>query len=165
MKTKLIQLFEKVQKIPYQVCKFEESEVHENIKQGDCRHKSLLLYNLLKKEGFEVKKVIVLFDWNDLPVPKELLKPLNSHTFWAHRSLAVKINNKWLKVDPTWNPELKKKGFPITENWDGNSDTKQVTNGKLEFYYFDSYKSDPRVVYVKEESKNFAEVFNKFLSN
>jgi hypothetical protein len=56
MSKKLIEIFEKVQVIPYVVSKFDERSIDENLKAGDCRHKSTLLFNLLKKEGFEVKK-------------------------------------------------------------------------------------------------------------
>ena len=57
MKSKIIKLFEEVQRIPYKVCKFDKSEIDQSILYGDCRHKSELLYSLLTKEGYEVKKL------------------------------------------------------------------------------------------------------------
>jgi hypothetical protein len=51
-----------------------------------------------------------------LPIPKALLSILkNSGTIWEHDSISVKVNNKWIRVDCTWNPNLEKKGFPITK--------------------------------------------------
>jgi hypothetical protein len=35
-----------------------------------------LLYNLLEKEGFEVKRIKVIFDWKDLPILEEILSNL-----------------------------------------------------------------------------------------
>ncbi|RMD66252.1 hypothetical protein D6817_04460, partial [Candidatus Pacearchaeota archaeon] len=67
--------------------------------------------------------------------------------------------------DCTWNPKLKEKGFPITENWDGKSDTKQITEGKLEFFDKEDYVKDKNKIKIsKEEAYKFAEELNKFLS-
>jgi hypothetical protein len=159
----LITLFEKVQRIHYKVSKFEEKEINERIKFGDCRHKSTLLYNLLKESGFEVKKVKIIFDWKDLPIPKEILSHLKeSSTIWDHDAISVRINNKWIKVDCTWDLPLKRVGFPITKNWDGVSNTLQVTKGKLEFYDADKYIKDKRIKIIKEEAYAFAEALNNW---
>ena len=159
----LIKIFEKVQKIPYRVCKFEEDKVDKNLKFGDCRHKSTLLKQLLQKRGFEIKEVKVIFDWKDLPLPNEILSILKkSPTIWPHSSLKVKINNKWLKVDCTWNPGLEKKGFPITKNWDGKTDTKQVTRGKLRF--IDKEKYNKKIKIDIDEAKEFAGTLNNYLN-
>jgi len=163
MKSKLVKIFEKVQKIPYKVCKFEKEKIKGNLKFGDCRHKALLLKQLLEKEGYEVKELKVVFDWRDLPIPKEILSFLKkSPTVWPHDLLKVKVKNKWIKVDPTWNLELRKKRFPVTKNWDGERDTKQVTEGKLKFY--DKEKFTRKIMIDKEEARDFAEGLNNFLS-
>jgi hypothetical protein len=162
-KSKIIKIFEKVQKIPYEVCKYEEGDIGKSINCGDCRHKSELLMRLLKKEGFEVKKQDVLFDWADLPLPLETIGILKeSDTVWKHVALKVKIGDKWIKVDPTWHPSLKKKGFPITENWDGKSDTKLVTDGKVEFFEKRGCEVKPKL--NKEEIHKFATALNQFVS-
>lgn len=158
----LIKIFEKVQKIPYRVCKFDKSEINEYLTRGDCRHKHYLLKQLLEKEGYKVKEVKVIFDWKNLPVPLEILSILkNSGTKWDHDSLKVLIDGNWIKVDCTWDPGLKQKGFPITENWDGKSDTKQITEGKLEFYDLDKYKKTIKL--DKSEALKFAEKLNGWL--
>ncbi len=163
-KQKLINLFYKVQRIPYQVCKYEELKVNEHIGKGDCRHKSTLLKALLEKEGFQTRRIKVIFDWKDLPIKSEILTILKSGTVWDHDSLEVKIDDKWIKVDSTWNPELKEIGFPITETWNGMSNTKQVTEGRLEFFSADCYIRDKSKIKIKkEEAYKFAETLNKFL--
>ncbi len=163
LKTKiLVSLFKKVQAIPYQVSKFVKEEINEDIKYGDCRHKSELLFQLLKKDNFEVRKLKVIFDWQDLPIPKEMLSLLKkSGTVWDHDILTVKIIKNWVKIDCTWNKELKSKGFPVTEYWDGRSDTLQVTKGKLEFYDAEKYKKTINI--DKEEAHKFADELNKWL--
>lgn len=162
MKSRIVQLFEKVQKIPYKVCKFNKDLINLSIPYGDCRHKSELLYSLLRKEGYEVKKLKVEFNWRDLPIPKNILYTLKkSGTIFPHDSLLVYINNKWIRIDCTWNPELEKKGFPITKNWDGKTDTKQVTEGKLKFFNEGNYVKKRKV--IKEEAWKFAEELNKYL--
>lgn len=166
MNSKLIEIFERVQKIPYQVCKYDENEINEKLEKGDCRHKHFLLKKLLEQEGLEVKEVKVIFNWKDLPIPKNILEILKSGTIWDHNSLKIKVNKKWIRVDCTWNPRLKEKGFPITEDWDGKSDTKQVTEGKLEFFDKEKYVKDTNKIKIsKEEAYKFAEKLNQFLSN
>lgn len=162
MKSKIAQLFEQVQKIPYKVCKFDKDIINPDIPYGDCRHKSELLYSLLSKEGYGVKRLKVEFNWQDLPVPRNILGLLKiSGTIFPHDSLLVKINNKWIKVDCTWDPELEKKGFPITKNWDGKTDTKQVTESKLKFYKEEAFIKKRKI--IKEEAFKFAEELNKYL--
>ena len=159
----LIELFKKVQRVPYQASKFVKEEINENIKCGDCRHKSELLFQLLNKNKFEVKRIKVIFDWKDLPLPEELLSILKkTGTVWSHDSIAVKINKEWIKLDCTWNLELKSKRFPVTEYWDGKSDTLQVTKGKLQFYDADKYEEKIKI--DKEEAHKFADEFNKWLT-
>jgi len=161
---KIISIFEKVQKIPYRVCMFDKKNINEELRYGDCRHKSELLFKLLEKEGFEVKKIKVLFDWRDLPLPKEITEILkDSDKVWSHDSIKVKINNRWIKIDCTWNSELEKIGFPITKNWDGVSDTLQVTNGKLQFFDAEMFNIKPKI--LKEEAYRFADKLNEFVQN
>jgi hypothetical protein len=161
---RIIEIFKKVQKIPYKVCGYDKTKIDKNLAFGDCRHKSELLRQLLEKEGYKVKKIRVIFDWKDLPIPKPLLDILKPETKFVHRLLKVRINKEWVKVDCTWSPELEKIGFPVTKDWDGKSDTKQVTNGKLDFYEekdFDKIK----LLIDKEKALKFAEELNKFLDN
>lgn len=162
MDDRLIKIFKKVQKIPYKVCKFEKEKIKKNLRYGDCRHKSFLLKSLLEKEGYEVKEMKVIFDWKDLLLPQEVISILKkSPTIWTHDSLKVKIKHRWVKVDPTWNPELEEKGFPVTKNWNGETDTEQVTNGKLKF--IDKDKCDKKIKIDIGEARNFAKKLNEYL--
>jgi hypothetical protein len=165
MAGKIVELFEQVQKIPYQVSQYNEEVIDHSLEKGDCRHKHFLLKKLLQQEGFEVKETKVVFDWKDISIPTEILGILKAGTVWDHDSLQVNVDGRWIRVDCTWNPELKGKGFPVTENWDGVSDTMQVTNGKLEFFDKSKYEKDPKkIIIVKEQAYAFAEKLNRFLS-
>jgi len=161
---KLIELFKEVQRIPYQVCKYDENEIDEDLMKGDCRHKHFLLKMLLEREGFIVKEIKVIFDWRDLPIPKNILDVLKSGTIWDHSALKVKIGRRWLNIDCTWNPELESKGFPITKNWNGRTDTKQVTEGKLKFFDKKNFSREAENIKInKEEAHQFALKLNQWL--
>lgn len=167
-KTKLVELFKKVQKIPYKVCPYNENKIDEKLAYGDCRHKSFLLKKLLEEQGFEVKRCKVIFDWSDLPLPKKILNILKSGRKFPHNILKVKIGKKWIKVDCNWQIALKDKGFPVTEDWDGKSDTKQITKGKLIFFdnngdYINHIKEKKDVNTSTEEAYKFYTALDKFL--
>ncbi|PIY81152.1 hypothetical protein COY00_00400 [Candidatus Pacearchaeota archaeon CG_4_10_14_0_2_um_filter_35_33] len=163
---KIVKIFEKVQTIPYKVCKYDENEIDENIKCGDCRHKTYLLKKLYENEGIKVKKTLVVFDWADLPIPKKILDILEkTGTLFPHNILEIKIGNKWIKVDCSWDLKLKNAKFPITENWDGKSDTKQITEKKLKFFSPEEYVSKHKIKLVKEEAHKFASALNEFLDS
>jgi len=121
---------------------------------------------LLQQNTFDAEFIKVIFDWKDLPIPAEILGILKkSGTRWSHDALSVQINDNYsVNVDCTWNLELKNKGFPVTEDWDGESYTKQITNGKLEFYPAEGFKNSEHDINIdKEEALEFAERLNKWL--
>ncbi len=164
MDSSIVRLFEQVQGIPYKVCKYDESEINLEIRGGDCRHKSFLLKRLLEERELKVRFVTVIFDWKDLPIPAELLGVLEkSGTVWPHKIIEVKIGKRWIKVDCSWDPKLKGSGFPVTEDWDGKSNTKQITESKLRFYSPEEYENKHKIKIVNEEAHSFASKFNHFL--
>ncbi len=162
MKTRLIELFEKVQAIHYR-CRSEEFSYSEIMPPyANCNQKRNILRILLEKEGFESRDLDAIFDWKDLPIPEEILKILrNSGTQQKHHLLEVRINEDYLKIDPTWNPELRRRNFPVTEDWDGESDTQQITNGKIRFYNPTFEKIS--LPYFPQERRDFAREFNQWL--
>src|SRR3989338_1424352 len=160
--SQLVNDYEFVQSIRYKVTKFSHLRLYESMEEGDNRHKSELLFKILKRDGFNVRKLKVVFDWKDLPIPHEVIRHLNrSGTLWVHTILEVKIGGRWVKLDCTWNKELERIGFPVTKNWDANSDTFQVTKGVIEFHAAKNLKNIKRP--LKEESKSFALNLNDWL--
>lgn len=158
----LIFSFEKVQRIPYRLCEYLPDKIDENLSFGSCLHKSDLLLKLLQKDNFECRYSIVTFDLSSLPIPNEILLLLNkSGTIRNHRFVEVLNGSKWIKIDPTWPKYLKKEGFPVTEEWKGNSDTSLVSMGKLEFHCFNEDYS--RYPYDIKEKKDFYAAFNQWV--
>ncbi|MFA6550459.1 MAG: transglutaminase domain-containing protein [Candidatus Gracilibacteria bacterium] len=167
-------LFEFIQSFPYELRSFKARggiELYDEEK-GDCRHKSNALYALLKQRGFEVRKLDVLFDWKDLPIPKEILAlKKRSGTRAFHDGIEVKIDGKWVYVDPTWDPALAHVGFPVTTNWDGASPTKEISNGKTEkipagkYEKFEDYLAAYKMPWpVRSETDAFNKALNEWLN-
>ncbi len=163
MDKKLIELFEGVQAIPYK-CRAENTdrETNTNFSYANCNQKRNLLRRTLDLRGFESRDLDAIFDWDDLPIPRGILRILkNSGTVQKHHLLEVNVEGSYLKVDPTWNLELENICFPVTKNWDGKNDTEQITRGKILFYNPDIEKIS--LPYFPEERIKFAEEFNRWL--
>jgi len=156
----LIKIFEKTQKRDYN-----------NVGYDNHKRKVLLLENLLNKKRYKTKRIKIIFDWKDLPIPKSILGILKkSSTIWVHDALAVGIHGGYLLLDPAWSPKLEKKGFPVTKDWDGLEDTKQITKGELEFFKEKSFEKDKeeilknhKIKIEKEEAFKFIKALNKWL--
>lgn len=147
----------------YHIMTYTPAAIDEYLKHGDGRHKTELLYQKLKEEGFEVRKIKVLFDWRDLPIPERVLFPLKHGTLWANDSLVVKMHGRWIRLDCTWPQKMKKLGFPVTEHWDGQSDTEQVTSQPLGFY--DAVSLKGKLKLGRDEAATFAHRFNVWLDD
>lgn len=120
---KITELYNKVQGIPYYCLKERDPDLLLKKQKGSCSEKHLFLGKELEKMGIPVKYLLIKFDWNALPIPKEIIKKNDSPIGW-HLALKIKNKNKWTYIDATWDPKLEKAGFPITRNWNGKSDTK-----------------------------------------
>ncbi len=128
-----IAIFEFVRDFEYRIGNWRPHHPEDIIarRRGDCRHKADLLEALLKCAGYEVRKVRVIFDWADLPVPPDIVK-IRGVSKGIHDAVEVYLEGQWVYVDATWSAGLKSTGFPVTENWDGNSSTKQITTGAVQ---------------------------------
>ncbi len=136
---------------------------------GDCRHKADLLGALFEHAGYEIRPVKVVFDLADLPIPLDILK-IRGITKSLHNATEVYINNKWVYIDATWNKDLKRLGFPVTEDWDGINPTMAVTNGMVRIIQeFDdqdiatSYEEHHIPWPFPPKNKRFVHAFNKWL--
>jgi hypothetical protein len=120
---KIVELYNKVQKIPYYYLKERDPDLLLIKNKGSCYEKHLYLAKEFKKLGIPVKYLLIKFDWNELPIPKEIIQKRDS-SIGLHLALKIKVERKWIYVDATWDPDLEAIGFPVTKNWDGKSDTK-----------------------------------------
>lgn len=125
----VVTLFEKVRDIPYgDIGSRDPLDVYRKNK-GTCSGKHELLKGLYRELGLEVKDYLVMHRFKQLPVkfPDEIMDILErTDIVDPHNYFKVKIGDKWLAVDVTWDKALKKLGFPVNENWDGQSDMKVV---------------------------------------
>lgn len=159
----LIKTFEKVQKIPYKIKPFNGDKIEENLEEPSEGNKSELLKKLLKEKGYTVKGLQVIFDWKDLPIPKRILNILKkSSTKQLHKIARVKVHGNYLYLDPTWPKYMEKLGFPVTKNWSGLEDTKQVTEGKLKFFKNRKIRNHKQEIFEKHGIKQDKKELDKF---
>ncbi len=152
---KIVDLFKKVQALPYFILKRRDSRKLFELKVGCCAEKVIWLGNRFKEMNIPIKYYLIEFKWEDLPIPEHIIK-LRKGDFGYHLALKAKVKNRWLWVDPTWDPKLEKGGFPVTKNWDGESDTKLAVE-PINMKIFEP--SDPSVL----ELEDFDISLNKYL--
>jgi len=158
---KVVELYNKVQKIPYYCLVKRDVNLLFKKKKGCCFEKNVFLGKEFKKMGIPVKYILVKFDWNDLPIPKEVLKKRKNGSLSSHLALKIKINRKWIYVDATWDPKLEKSGFPVTRNWDGVSDTKLAVPPKE----ITELKKPPPEKIELPEDREFFTALNRWLES
>lgn len=158
----IVEIFEKVQKIPYKCRSKYPENLSIDIPYANCIQKRDLLRKCIESCNYKSRNLDAVFDWKDLPIPEHILEILKmSGTKQKHHLLEVWIKGTYLKVDPTWNLELENRGFPVTRLWKGDRDTIQVTKGEIFFYNPELQKVF--LPYFPEEREEFAREFNSWL--
>lgn len=115
--TERIRLFKIVRDIPYYIAIGDE--------QGyQCVTKPEILDRLFQTIGLKSRNIICEFRWEDLDLPKEILKLPHEYPD-THEYLEVWIpeRERWVKVDPSWDSRIQHSKITISE-WDGLNDTK-----------------------------------------
>ena len=109
-----IEIFNKIRNIPYRIpLKWGEED-------NCCSGKSEKLFDLLTKEGYEVRYRVCVFLWESINLPEELQK-IPHDKDCTHTFLEIKIDGEWKVLDSSWDKGLKNL-FHVNE-WDGKSDT------------------------------------------
>jgi len=109
-----IEIFNKIRDIPYRIpLKWGEED-------NCCSGKSEKLFDLLTKEGYEVRYRVCIFLWESINLPEELQK-IPHDKDCTHTFLEIKIDGEWKVLDSSWDKGLKNI-FHVNE-WDGKSDT------------------------------------------
>ncbi|MDO8536394.1 MAG: hypothetical protein Q7S30_05270 [Candidatus Omnitrophota bacterium] len=132
-KSARISIYQHIRDIPYAII----SELRDpksgpsgliSINNGSCVPKHFLMALMMGELGLPVKYVTYLFKWNDpaIKFPPALKRIVKNMPITAHLATKVNIDGKWILVDATYDPPLRKAGFPVTEIWDGVSDTKNA---------------------------------------
>jgi hypothetical protein len=127
----------------------------------DCEDKAKMFIETATTLGFEARMRVGLFDWKNIALPSEIATIPHDKSC-SHMFAEIKNRNKvWVFVDLTWNPELFRAGFAITE-WDGINSTEfaMVLKEILPLEKTAEYlRSIDRVTDMKENSK-FYEALN-----
>ena len=124
--------------------------------KGSCSPKHFLLGLLYQKLRIPIKYATYPFKWNDpdIAYPIELRKLADTMPLEYHVACKAYINKKWILLDATWDPPLKKAGFPINENWDGFSNTLNAVKPLDEIIHENVQE---RIEYVRAKTAHYTE--------
>jgi len=170
-KEKVKELCKLVMEIPYKRVGRVNPEDMVKKGMGSCTPKHIFFASYLRKLGVPVKFVIAHFYYKKLPIsyPESAKEVVEKMPVAYHLALKAKLSGRWTLIDVTWDSGLK--GFPRTENWDGESDMKlAVVPEKIIEIEGDprEYEKDRINEFNEEELKareKFYKMFNKvFLS-
>lgn len=161
-----VRLFRIVRDIPYHISTGMEQDY-------SCATKPFVLDLLLRSIGLKVKHVLCTFKWEKLGLPKKLLAiPHDSEETHEYLLVFVPENEKWVKVDPTWDSKIQHPSIPIAK-WDGLSDTLIAVPIERIWTPEESEKliteeenmpEDKRAEYLKRNSE-FFKMFNRWLES
>jgi hypothetical protein len=126
-----VSIFSHIRDIPYAIVpewRGADSDVirlmvSEN--RGWCGPKHTLLMWMFEQLGTVVEPLYIPFRWQEQPVeyPHLLKKYLPYLSDTLHLCCRAYLNEKWQVIDATWDPPLKRVGFPVNDPWDGLSGT------------------------------------------
>lgn len=164
---KRVATFELVRGVPYRLSRWTgDPDSLFTQGQGDCRHKAAAEQRMFARQGLAAERIVVLFDWADLPIPRAILKLL-PETRGFHDTVEVEIGGRAVIIDATWDRGLASAGFPVQAEWDGNSPTTPVTEGPVsilrpgdipegqDLYLFLGFRPP-----VRERTQAFNQAFN-----
>lgn len=128
-----IKIFEKIRDIHFAVVAelFDPGKGPEGMllgNKGFCVPKHLLMGHMFKRLGLGVRYLICTFRWDDLDVdyPQDLKVSAGAVPETYHLTCEVFLEGTWILADTTWDAGLRKAGFPVNENWDGESGTQNA---------------------------------------
>ena len=140
-----IRIFEKIRDIPFAVVpeffSLEKGPAEMLIRnKGFCVPKHYLLGMMYRNLGAPVRYCTYSFRWSKLDVdyPAAMAKLADNAPVTYHLACEVFIDDEWVLVDATWDPALKKAGFPVNENWDGKSSLVNAVKPLEEFIHEDA---------------------------
>ena len=129
-KEAMISIFQHIRDIPYSLAvpmTDPKTAPEQILAHGRryCGPKHYLLAEMFRNLGIEVVYATFPFVWDDpgLQYPPELRRLANGLPVAHHLACRVRINERWVLVDATWDRPLRQAGFPVNEHWDGRADT------------------------------------------
>jgi len=179
-KEALLSVYRHIRDIPYAII----PELRDPVKgpagileqgKGSCVPKHFLLADMFTRLGIQVKFVTYPFKWDDpaIKYPPEIRKMVKILPITYHLACKARIGSAWRLVDATWDIPLKRAGYPVNEDWDGRSDTKNAVTPMEEILHEDldgrlSYESSQKVRYTEKDKKayeDFIPALNSWLAS
>jgi hypothetical protein len=121
---RLIGAFLSIRDIPYGSANSPSPFAVIERNRGTAKGKHMLLKMVLTSLGYEVKEYWARHDFCKMPVapwPAVLTPFCNAPLTGFHDFLKVRVGERWVTLDATYDKQLKSLGFPVHE-WDGKSD-------------------------------------------
>ncbi|MCK9631164.1 MAG: hypothetical protein M0R30_05930 [Methanoregula sp.] len=125
-----VSIFEHIRDIPYSLAvpmKDANTAPEQilTIGRGYCGPKHFLLAAMYRKLNLDVVFATFPFLWNDPDIryPPELRRLASGMPVAYHLACRVRINDRWVLVDATWDLPLAKAGFAVNDHWDGFAGT------------------------------------------
>lgn len=119
-----VAVFNWVREIPYAYPSSRDPLEVVRTNQGTCSGKHYLLGQAFRALGLPVRNMLCSHRFNESPLvfPDEMQEMLRKNEVLDfHDYLQVKIGGEWVDVDATWEAGLRQFGFPVNDEWDGNS--------------------------------------------
>lgn len=163
-----ISIFEHIRDIPYAIIpELRDPQVGPagllELKQGSCQPKHFLLAIFFQKLNIPTKYVTYPFYWFKLNVkyPLAVKKILSQLPSAYHLACKVYLDGRWVLLDATYDPALKKAGFPVNLAWDGTSDTLNAVLPEEEIIHENlqervDYERQKRSLYTEKEKIIYA---------
>lgn len=115
---KRVALFNYVRDLPYKITGKQDPKLLYFQRKGDCAAKSKLLSLLFRRLGYQTRLLLVRYKLRRYPSEVKYIPDQIDY----HHALQVKINQKWVTVDATYDKGLVGKGFKVN-SWDGVTNT------------------------------------------
>lgn len=119
-----IVLFEHVRDIPYGYPASRDPVEVLQTGRGSCSGKHYLLGELYRLLGLSVRHMICTHRFNESPLvfPAPMQEMLRKNEIVdLHDYLQIAVDGNWVDIDATWQRDLREFGFPVNEDWDGQS--------------------------------------------
>jgi len=162
MNNKIITIFNEIRDIPFSIPTSPTDALF------DCAGKAILLRKRLEEISIKTRFGVCYFYWDDLDLPDNV-KSIAHDKDCTHTFVEAFINNKWIKLDPSWDNALSQK-FEVAI-FDGKNDTILAVKA---IGFFNSEKSQ-NIMKNQEDNYNnvitddlarngkFYEALNKYL--
>lgn len=170
-KVKPIEIFKTVRDLPYEIGPAHEGEVLLQYGRGGCGAKNRYLAQYFYENGFQVKVCWTEYRWQDLGIlPEKIKNHPNAKRVGHHVYVKVKINNRWILIDASWDRGLCPV-LPVNFGWDGKSDQMPAVQVKHEqcLAYPEPYitwrKKNKKPIKITNKGRGFARLMNDWFES